>query len=118
MVDKWIYDDGHICFRNVASVYDRKSYGVDVMEITKETRLEGYLSRPVKRCSEILKFMGDRELTARQIAYGLGYRDLNAAKPRLSEMKEAGVIEVVGKTQDSVTKRNVAVYRAAGKEEK
>lgn len=33
-------------------------------------------------------------------------------------MKEAGVIEVVGKTQDSVTKRNVAVYRAAGKEEK
>ncbi len=88
------------------------------MEITKETRLEGYLSRPVKRCSEILKFMGDRELTARQIAYGLGYRDLNAVKPRLSEMKEAGVIEVVGKTQDSVTKRNVAVYRAAGKEEK
>ena len=40
------------------------------------------------------------------------YPDLNAVKPRLSEMKEAGTVKVIGKAYDNVTKRNVAVYMA------
>ena len=82
------------------------------MEITKETRLESYIQRPVTRAQDILRFMGHDAMTARQIAYGMGYRDLNAVKPRLSEMKEAGMGKVSGKSYYNVTKRKVAVYRA------
>ncbi len=57
-------------------------------------------------------------MTARQIAYGMGFKDLNAVKPRLSELKAAGRIEAVGKAYDNATKRKVAVYKAIGKEEK
>lgn len=60
------------------------------MDITKETRSESYITRPVTRTADILEFMGDREYTARQIAYGLGFTDLNAVKARLTELKAAG----------------------------
>lgn len=82
------------------------------MGITEETRLESYLQRPATRREDILRFMGSEVMTARQIAYGMGYTDLNAVKPRLSEMKEAGTVKVIGKAYDNVTKRKVAVYRA------
>ena len=82
------------------------------MSITKETRLESYLQRPVKRCDEILAVMGDRPMTAREIAYALGFNDLNAVKPRLTELKNEGKVIVVGKARDNVTKRKVAVWRA------
>lgn len=114
MVASRIHGSRDIYGCDVASVHDRKSDGVDMMGITEETRLEGYILRPVKRCDEILEFMGDRELTARQIAYGMGYSDLNAVKPRITELKKAGKVEAVGKTKDDLTGRNVAVYRAAG----
>lgn len=82
------------------------------MEITKETRLESYIKRPVTRAEEILEFMGNAAMAARQIAYGMGYTDLNAVKPRICELKAAGKIKAIGKAYDNVTKRNVAVYRA------
>lgn len=81
------------------------------MEITKETRLEGYIQRPATRAQDIMRFMGHDAMTARQIACGMGYTDLNAVKPRLSEMKEAGTVKVIGKAYDNVTKRKMAVYR-------
>lgn len=79
--------------------------------ITKETRQEAYVVRPATRAVEILKVLGDREMTAREIAYELGFSDLNAVKPRLTELKEIGVIEVVGKKLDHITNRNVAIWR-------
>lgn len=82
------------------------------MEITKETRLESYIQRPATRKDDILRFMGHDAMTARQIAYGMGYTDLNAVKPRISELKEEGKVKVIGKAYDNVTKRKVAVYRA------
>ena len=82
------------------------------MSITKETRLESYLQRPVKRCDEILAVMGDKPMTAREIAYALGFNDLNAVKPRLTELKNEGKVIVIGKARDNVTKRKVAVWRA------
>lgn len=81
------------------------------MEITKETRRESYIQRPVSRANQILDFMGDKDMTARQIAYGLGYKDLNAVKPRLTELKDIGKVRVVGKAYDIVSKRNVALWR-------
>ena len=78
--------------------------------ITKETRQESYVVRP-KRTVQILAVLGEREMTAREIAYEMGYSDLNAVKPRLTELKEIGIVEVVGKKKDLVTDRNVAVWR-------
>lgn len=88
------------------------------MGITEETRLESYLQRPATRAQDILRFMGHDAMTARQIAYGMGYTDLNAVKPRLSELKAAGRIEAVGKAYDNATKRKVAVYKATRKDGK
>ena len=36
------------------------------MEITKQTRRAAYRTRPVTRAREIVKFMGEREMTARE----------------------------------------------------
>ena len=81
------------------------------MEITNETRQESYIRRPVTRKEDILRFMGNKAMTARQIAYGMGYMDLNAVKPRLTELKAEGKIKVIEKAYDSVSDRNVAVWR-------
>ena len=83
------------------------------MEITKETRLESYITRPNKRQTIILEVLDEGDMTARQIAYKLGFTDLNAVKPRLTELIKAGKVEVVGKAFDLTTRRNTAVYRKA-----
>ncbi len=88
------------------------------MEITRETRQEAYISRPVTRAADILKFLDGKECTARQIAYGMGFTDLNAVKPRLTELKAAGLVEVTGKAYDEATKRRVAVWKAAERRDK
>ena len=82
--------------------------------ITKETRQEAFITRPVRRKTAILEVLGEREMTAREIAYEMGYQDLNAVKPRLSELVGKGRVEVVGKAFDEVTKRKVAIYRRVG----
>lgn len=83
------------------------------MEITKDTRQESYINRPVTRKEDILRFMGNKAMTARQIACGMGYQDLNAVKPRLTELKAEGKIKAICKAKDNVTGRNVAVWRAS-----
>lgn len=88
------------------------------MDIMNETRKESYITRPVTRAADILEFMGDKEHTARQIAYGMGFADLNAVKPRLTELKAAGLVEVTGKAYDETTKRKVAVWKAAERRER
>ena len=82
------------------------------LTITEETRQESYVVRPATRAEEILRFLGDKEMTARQIAYGMKYTALNAVKPRLTELKAKGLIEVTGKRYDPITDRNVALWRA------
>lgn len=84
------------------------------MSITEETRLESYISTPTsERKQMILTILGDRQMTARMIAYALGFRDLNAVKPRLTELKKEGRIVVVGKAYDEMTERRVAVFQRA-----
>lgn len=78
--------------------------------ITHETRLESYiLTDKPKRRAEILSAL-TYPMTARQLAYKLGYRDLNAVKPRLTELVGANKVKVVGKVKDNLTGRTVAVY--------
>lgn len=84
------------------------------MSITEETRLESYINTPTsERKQMILTILGDRQMTARMIAYALGFRDLNAVKPRLTELKKEGRVKVVGKAYDATTDRKVAVFQRA-----
>jgi predicted HTH transcriptional regulator len=78
--------------------------------ITKETRFESYIARPI-RANEILELMGEEEMTARQIMQKSKYSDMNAIRPRLTELKALGKIEAVGKAYDKATNRSVAVFR-------
>lgn len=80
--------------------------------ITKETRLASYLTRPTARQQQILYTLGKREMTARQLCYEMGFKDLNAVKPRLTELKAQGRIQAVGKAHDELTGKNVALWRA------
>lgn len=83
--------------------------------ICQETRFESFMQcEPNKRCRMILDALGDKEMTARQIARALGFWERNAVAPRLTEMVDRGEVEVTGKAFDELTKRNVSTYRRVG----
>ena len=83
-----------------------------VKMITEETRLESYLKTPTsQRQNMILEAMGDKEMSARMIAYKMGFSDLNAVKPRLTELKQKGIIVASGKAYDELTHRTVALFK-------
>lgn len=84
------------------------------MSITEETRLNAYLtfdreSRQKKVFSCIEKL---GPMTARECADYFGFKDLNAVKPRITELKKKGKLRDIDKKKDSVTGRPVAVYEA------
>lgn len=81
--------------------------------ITLETRQESYIKTETGERRRLILSVMDKPMTARQIAYRLGFKDLNAVKPRLSEMTRDGTVETVGKAYDEATERSVAVYRRA-----
>lgn len=66
--------------------------------------------------NHVLKVLGNDILTAREIAERLfqeGVIDYPARaiiQPRITELVENGIIKVVGKKYDNVSKRNVAQY--------
>lgn len=79
--------------------------------VTRETRIESYITTPrQKRKRQIIDALTE-PMTARQIARKLGYADLNAVKPRLTELVNDGILEVAGKAYDMTTSRNVAMYQ-------
>lgn len=86
------------------------------MNITAETRRESHEKVDKQtRYNEIMNCIGMEEMTARMICYALGYSDLNAVKPRITELKDKyHKLEAVGKKKDFVTGVNVAVYKAVG----
>jgi hypothetical protein len=82
--------------------------------VTSDTRLESFLKRPINpRSRQILYTLGNRQMTARQLAYEMGFKDLNAVKPRLTEMKSQGLIIADAVAYDELTGRNVALWRKA-----
>lgn len=80
--------------------------------ITNITRKESFLQRPTPRAVQILYTLGNRTMTARQLATEMGFSDLNSVKPRLTELQQAGRIEAIDKGYDELTGRNVAIWRA------
>jgi hypothetical protein len=89
--------------------------------ITKETRRQSYdgiLPERGERCRIILETLGSRQMTVEEITDELvangsiKYYDRNFVAPRLTELKQAGVVEVVGKRPSKRTGKNTAVWAA------
>lgn len=82
------------------------------MSITRQTRNASYRKlNPLARQAKILEVLGNKEMTSREIATVLGYTDMNAVRPRITELVAMGKIEVCGAVNDPVTGRTVATYR-------
>ncbi len=82
------------------------------MSITRQTRNASYRKlNPLARQAKILEVLGNKEMTSREIATLLGYTDMNAVRPRITELVAMGKIEVCGAVNDPVTGRTVAVYK-------
>lgn len=89
------------------------------MNITEETRRESYETvKPTasKRRQIILEVLGDREMTANEIAEELHQKgftpfyERNFAAPRLTELKADGKVKTVGKRFCEKTGRMIAVW--------
>lgn len=91
--------------------------------ITAYTKAEAEGSVPKsKRYKQIILTMGDRPMTAKEIAIEMWRKgwipnsERNFTAPRLTELSKQGVVEPVGKKRCQHTGRTVAVYRVRGKE--
>lgn len=90
--------------------------------ITKETKRNSY--------KEVLKTLGNRQaqvftellcyprgVTASELAdkmHSFGFfrtSDRNNVHPRLNEMVEMGIVDIIGKRQCSITNKTVALYK-------
>lgn len=90
------------------------------MDIPKETRRESYETvKPTvqQRQSAVLEILEEyREMTAQEVAdelYRRGYTlsgERNFSAPRLTELRDAGKVEAIGKKLCSKTGRNVTVW--------
>ena len=91
-------------------------------EITKETRRESYdaiLPKVKKRAREILQVLGTRSMTVSEITEELvrtgviPYFNRNYVAPRLTELKEIGVVETCGRRKATRSDATEAVWRRA-----
>lgn len=92
------------------------------MSITLKNRREAYENVKPKRDSrkdmilEVLRNGIPGGMTAEEVAQQLladgkiPYIDPNFTRPRLTELKEDGKVEVVGKRRSAITSRNTAVW--------
>lgn len=85
--------------------------------ITQETRRESNraVDRPTRYQKILYVFSVYGPMTARQCAQVLGFFDLNAVKPRITELCRKDCLEAIGKTFDPITNRNVAVFALSNK---
>jgi len=91
--------------------------------ITYETRHDSHEKvNKEKRYMQIKEILGDRVMTAREIAVELfkrGYTttaERNMASPRLTELVDKCEVEIAGKKFDEQTGRNVATYKIIAKQ--
>ena len=71
------------------------------------------------RCGEIVKYffnMQTSSATDREIMQGCGYKDMNAVRPRITELIKRGFLEECGDIKDPLTKRKVRLIRWAEKQ--
>ena len=79
--------------------------------IAEQTRAESYIkTSKVQRRLMVKAVLEKGDYTSREIMKKLHFVDGNQVKPRISELKAAGIIEAVGKKFDPETERNVAVW--------
>ena len=78
-----------------------------ITELKELKALEKELTAEIKALEDELK----QEMTSREIATLLGYTDMNAVRPRITELVAMGKIATCGAVTDPVTGRTVAVYR-------
>lgn len=90
------------------------------MSITRETRQEGYesvLNKRTIRAELILEILDNGPMTASEIVKELldrgviKYYNRNFVAPRLTELKEEGRVEVIGKRPCIMSGKNVAVWQ-------
>jgi hypothetical protein len=97
--------------KNKCMTESKRLRAADGEVITHECRAES-LRKLDKRTREVNILSALTEpMTAREIADKLGFTDLNSVKPRLTELRDAGLVEVVGKKTDPVTDRKVSIFR-------
>lgn len=97
--------------KNKCMTESKRLRAADSEVITSECRAES-LRKLDKRTREVNILSALTEpMTAREIADKLGFADLNSVKPRLTELRDAGLVEVVGKKTDPVTDRKVSIFR-------
>ena len=89
-------------------------------QTTKETRRASYdavLPKVNDRCRLILQTLGNREMTVSEItdelvsAGTLPYYNRNYVAPRLTELKDMGVVETCGRRQSTRSTATEAVWR-------
>lgn len=87
---------------------------------TKETRRESYeavLPKAKDRARKILETLGDREMTVSEITEELvragivPYFNRNYVAPRLTEMKDIGIVETCGRRKATRSNATEAVWR-------
>lgn len=88
--------------------------------ITRATRRQSYdgiLPKRGKRCELILDILGGREMTVSEIADELEaqgkipYFNRNFVAPRLTELKDLGIVETVGRRKSTRSQATEAVWR-------
>ncbi len=91
-------------------------------QTTKETRRRSYdavLPKRAARCRLILETLGTRELTASEIteelvaAGRIPYFNRNYVAPRLTELKEIGILTTVGRRKATRSDATEAVWARA-----
>lgn len=89
-------------------------------QTTKETRRKSYEAvRPKvnQRCRLILETLGSREMTVSEItdelveAGKIPYYNRNYVAPRLTELKDMGVVETCGRRKSTKSQATEAVWK-------
>ncbi len=79
---------------------------------TKSKEKQEYiLAANEKRRDMIMFKLKGRKMTARELAYEMGFYERNATAPRLTELEQRGQVIVVGKRIDPITKVSVRIYQ-------
>lgn len=81
------------------------------MSYTRASRADGHEKiDKATRQKMILECLERGEMTAREIAYCLGFSERNAVAPRLTELKAAGLVEPSGRKMDTTTGVKVTTW--------
>ena len=90
------------------------------MSITAETRREAYYetqeSAPTRRKEIYQRLLSGGPMTADTLMAAMGYINPNSVRPRLTELKQSGLVRAVGKARNRAGK-NVSLWEAVPPEE-